>query len=67
MAINNYRQSGGGGFPHVTTAPVVYNGQVEIRQALIDAATASGTIDPATFADVNWKLRARACRSSRTG
>lgn len=56
VAINNYRQSGGGGFPHVTTAPVVYNGQVEIRQALIDAATASGTIDPATFADVNWRL-----------
>ncbi|NAS26564.1 bifunctional metallophosphatase/5'-nucleotidase [Herbidospora sp. NEAU-GS84] len=56
VAINNYRQSGGGGFPHVTTAPVVYNGQVEIRQALIDAATASGTIDPAAFADVNWRL-----------
>ncbi|WP_062346401.1 bifunctional metallophosphatase/5'-nucleotidase [Herbidospora yilanensis] len=56
VAINNYRQSGGGGFPHVTTAPVVYNGQVEIRQALIDAATASGTIDPADFADVNWRL-----------
>ncbi|WP_405147333.1 5'-nucleotidase C-terminal domain-containing protein [Sphaerisporangium sp. NBC_01403] len=56
VAINNYRQSGGGGFPHVTTAPVVYNAQVEIRQALIDAATASGTIDPATFADPNWKL-----------
>ncbi|GAB1821027.1 bifunctional metallophosphatase/5'-nucleotidase [Herbidospora sp. RD11066] len=56
VAINNYRQSGGGGFPHVTTAPVLYNGQVEIRQALIDAATASGTIDPATFADVNWRL-----------
>ncbi|WP_424531273.1 bifunctional metallophosphatase/5'-nucleotidase [Sphaerisporangium viridialbum] len=56
VAINNYRQSGGGGFPHVTSAPVVYNAQVEIRQALIDAATASGTIDPATFADPNWKL-----------
>ncbi|MFC4536850.1 bifunctional metallophosphatase/5'-nucleotidase [Sphaerisporangium dianthi] len=56
VAINNYRQSGGGGFPHVTTAPVVYNAQVEIRQALIEYATASGTIDPATFADPNWKL-----------
>ncbi|WP_214104534.1 bifunctional metallophosphatase/5'-nucleotidase [Acrocarpospora catenulata] len=56
VAINNYRQSGGGGFPHVTTAPVVYNAQVEIRQALIDAASASGTIDPANFADLNWKL-----------
>ncbi|MCC5574621.1 5'-nucleotidase C-terminal domain-containing protein [Microtetraspora sp. AC03309] len=56
VAINNYRQSGGGGFPHVKTAPVVYNAQVEIRQALIEYATASGTIDPATFAEANWKL-----------
>ncbi|MFC4585253.1 bifunctional metallophosphatase/5'-nucleotidase [Sphaerisporangium corydalis] len=56
VAINNYRQSGGGGFPHVKDAPVVYNAQVEIRQALIEYATASGTIDPATFADPNWKL-----------
>lgn len=56
VAINNYRQSGGGGFPHVTTAPVVYNAQVEIRQALIEYATATGTIDPSTFADPNWRL-----------
>ncbi|GAA3512517.1 2',3'-cyclic-nucleotide 2'-phosphodiesterase/3'-nucleotidase [Streptosporangium album] len=56
VAINNYRQSGGGGFPHVTTAPVVYNAQVEIRQALIDYATATGTIDPAGFAEAGWKL-----------
>ncbi|GIH97111.1 bifunctional metallophosphatase/5'-nucleotidase [Planobispora siamensis] len=56
VAINNYRQSGGGGFPHVTTAPVVYNAQVEIRQALIDYATATGVIDAATFAEANWKL-----------
>ncbi|WP_327047340.1 5'-nucleotidase C-terminal domain-containing protein [Microbispora sp. NBC_01189] len=56
VAINNYRQSGGGGFPHVSTAPVVYNAQVEIRQALIEYASATGTIDPATFAEANWKL-----------
>lgn len=56
VAINNYRQSGGGGFPHVATAPVVYNAQVEIRQALIEYAAATGTIDPATFAQANWKL-----------
>ena len=36
LAVNNYRQSGGGGFPAVSTAPVVYNHQVEIRQLLID-------------------------------
>ncbi|WP_432925073.1 bifunctional metallophosphatase/5'-nucleotidase [Microbispora sp. CA-135349] len=56
VAINNYRQSGGGGFPHVSTAPVVYNAQVEIRQALIEYAAATGTIDPATFAEANWRL-----------
>ncbi|NRQ37260.1 bifunctional metallophosphatase/5'-nucleotidase [Nonomuraea sp. NN258] len=56
VAVNNYRQSGGGGFPHVSTAPVLYNAQVEIRQALIEYATAKGTIDPADFAASNWKL-----------
>ncbi|MEU7743672.1 5'-nucleotidase C-terminal domain-containing protein [Nonomuraea sp. NPDC049158] len=56
VAINNYRQSGGGGFPHVAGAPVLYNAQVEIRQALIDYATAKGTINPSDFAAANWRL-----------
>ncbi|MCY9783732.1 5'-nucleotidase C-terminal domain-containing protein [Nocardiopsis sp. EMB25] len=56
MAVNNYRQSGGGNFPHIVDAPVVYNRQAEVRQALIDYATASGTIDPAGFHTVNWRL-----------
>ncbi|WP_123669432.1 5'-nucleotidase C-terminal domain-containing protein [Actinocorallia herbida] len=56
VAVNNYRQSGGGGFPHITTAPVVYNRQVEIRQALIDRASAVGVIDAADFHVLNWKL-----------
>jgi 2',3'-cyclic-nucleotide 2'-phosphodiesterase/3'-nucleotidase len=56
VAINNYRRSGGGGFPHVSTAPVVYNAQVEIRQALIDYASAAGTIDESTFFEPNWRL-----------
>ena len=56
MAVNNYRQSGGGGFPAVSTAPVVYNRQNEIRQLLIDWVTAHGTIDPSEFASVDWKL-----------
>jgi 2',3'-cyclic-nucleotide 2'-phosphodiesterase/3'-nucleotidase len=56
MAVNNYRQSGGGGFPAVATAEVVYNRQNEIRQLLIDWVTAHGTIDPAEFASVDWRL-----------
>ena len=56
VAINNYRQSGGGGFPGVTTAPVVYNAQAEIRQLIIDWVTSHGVIDPAAFASMDWKL-----------
>jgi 2',3'-cyclic-nucleotide 2'-phosphodiesterase / 3'-nucleotidase len=56
LAVNNYRQSGGGGFPAVSTAPVVYNRQNEIRQLLIDWVLANGTIDPAQFASVDWRL-----------
>jgi 2',3'-cyclic-nucleotide 2'-phosphodiesterase/3'-nucleotidase len=56
IAINNYRQSGGGGFPGVTTAPVVYNAQAEIRQLIIDWVTSHGVIDPPTFASIDWRL-----------
>ncbi|SDH19513.1 bifunctional metallophosphatase/5'-nucleotidase [Agrococcus jejuensis] len=56
MAVNNYRQSGGGAFPHVAAAPVVYDDRLEIRQLLIDRASAAGTIDPADFFVENWSL-----------
>ena len=56
VAINNYRQSGGGNFPHVTSAPVVYNRQIEIRQMLIDWVSAQGVIDPSTFSAIDWRL-----------
>jgi 2',3'-cyclic-nucleotide 2'-phosphodiesterase/3'-nucleotidase len=56
VAVNNYRRSGGGGFPHVSTAPVVYNEQQEIRQLLIEWAQERGVIDPADFYADNWQL-----------
>ncbi|MHA7210862.1 bifunctional metallophosphatase/5'-nucleotidase [Arthrobacter sp. MDT1-65] len=56
VATNNYRQSGGGNFPHIATAPVLVNQTTEIRQLLIDYLIAEGTIDPATFSEENWKL-----------
>lgn len=56
VALNNYRRSGGGNFPHVSTAPVVYNEMQEIRQLLIDWAVEKGTIDPADFFEQNWTL-----------
>jgi 2',3'-cyclic-nucleotide 2'-phosphodiesterase/3'-nucleotidase len=56
VAVNNYRQSGGGNFPHVKTAPVVYNRQVEIRQLMIDYVTTTGQVNPATFHTTDWSL-----------
>ncbi|HWO63020.1 MAG TPA: 5'-nucleotidase C-terminal domain-containing protein [Umezawaea sp.] len=58
VAVNNYRQSGGGGFPHISTAPVLLNQQQEIRQLMIDWVKETGEIDPALFAKVDWRLTA---------
>ena len=40
----------------VTTAEVVYNAQVAIREAIVEYASAAGTIDPAAFHVANWRL-----------
>ncbi|MEO9238168.1 MAG: 5'-nucleotidase C-terminal domain-containing protein, partial [Jatrophihabitantaceae bacterium] len=56
IAINNYRQSGGGNYPGVKTAPVVYNAQVEIRQLIIDWVSTNKNIDPTVFSHQDWKL-----------
>ena len=55
VAVNDYRR-GGGGFPHVSDAEVVYGEQAEIRQLLIDWAQDREVIDPAEFAVDNWQL-----------
>ncbi len=67
IAINNYRQSGGGNFPGVTTAPVVYNAQVEIRQLLIDWVTTNKVIDASLFSTQDWKLVANGVPVTITG
>jgi 5'-nucleotidase len=56
MALNNYRQTGGGGFAMLRGAPLVYDKQQEIRQLLIDEVRRRGTIRPADYFHANWKL-----------
>ena len=56
LAVNNYRQSGGGAYPAVAAAPLVYDERLEIRQLLIDWASTRGVIDPADFFVQNWAL-----------
>ena len=56
LAVNNYRQSGGGGFPAVKTAPVVYSNSTDIRQLLIDWVGTQPHHRPGQFASVDWTL-----------
>ena len=56
MAINNYRQSGGGGYTMIQSAPVVKDLQAEIRQLLIDEVKAKGTLRPEDYFTPSWKL-----------
>ena len=56
MALNNYRQTGGGGYAMLSGAPVVYDKQQEIRQLLIDEVRARKTIRPEDYATQNWRL-----------
>ena len=56
MALNNYRQTGGGGYAMLLGAPVVYDEGVEIRQLLIDEVQRRGTIRPADYFTKNWEI-----------
>lgn len=56
IALNSYRQAGGGGYSMLHGAPVVYDRQQDMRQLLIDAARRRGTLDLATSFQQNWFL-----------
>ncbi|MFE5591521.1 bifunctional metallophosphatase/5'-nucleotidase [Streptomyces sp. NPDC056549] len=56
LAVNNYRASGGGAFPHVAGSQQLWANSDEIRNTIIQWVKAKGTVDPGTFASVDWKL-----------
>ncbi|MEU9799466.1 5'-nucleotidase C-terminal domain-containing protein [Streptomyces sp. NPDC051000] len=56
FAVNNYRASGGGNFPHVPQARQLWANSDEIRNVIIQWVKAKGTVDPALFASVDWRL-----------
>ncbi|MGW3405649.1 bifunctional metallophosphatase/5'-nucleotidase, partial [Streptomyces zhihengii] len=56
LAVNNYRASGGGNFPHVAGAQQVWANSEEIRNTIIGWVQTEGTVDPAAFASVGWRL-----------
>jgi 2',3'-cyclic-nucleotide 2'-phosphodiesterase/3'-nucleotidase len=56
VVTNNYRASGGGGFPGLDGNQIVMDAQDENRQALAQYLVAARTFDPS--ADGNWRLAA---------
>lgn len=56
LALNNYRQTGGGGFAMLADAPVVRDEGEEIRELVIEEVRRRGTLRPADYHVVNWRL-----------
>ncbi|MFJ9610857.1 bifunctional metallophosphatase/5'-nucleotidase [Kitasatospora sp. NPDC101176] len=56
LAVNNYRANGGGNFPHVAKAKLVWSNSDEIRNTMIAWVKAKGVIDPADFFTNSWRL-----------
>ncbi|MGW6939785.1 bifunctional metallophosphatase/5'-nucleotidase [Streptomyces xanthophaeus] len=56
LAVNNYRASGGGNFPHVPQARQLWADSDEIRNTIVSWVKAKGTVDAAQFASVGWRL-----------
>jgi 2',3'-cyclic-nucleotide 2'-phosphodiesterase/3'-nucleotidase len=63
LALNNYRQGGGGGYAMLAGAPVVFQKDVDIRQLIIDEVQKAGVLDPAQYAHRNWTLEPAAARA----
>jgi 2',3'-cyclic-nucleotide 2'-phosphodiesterase/3'-nucleotidase/5'-nucleotidase len=56
MAINNYRQTGGGGFFMLAGAPVTFSHDLDIRQLLIDEVKRKGTLRESDYFTQNWRI-----------
>ena len=56
LALNNYRQGGGGGFPGVTGAPVRHTGSESIRDLLIADLEARGDLVPPETFRPGWEI-----------
>ncbi|MCG8469440.1 MAG: 5'-nucleotidase C-terminal domain-containing protein [Gemmatimonadetes bacterium] len=60
MALNNYRQSGGGGFGMIADAPVVYTDETDIATRIIEFIMRRDTLRTTDVFVDNWELRPEA-------
>jgi 2',3'-cyclic-nucleotide 2'-phosphodiesterase/3'-nucleotidase/5'-nucleotidase len=56
LALNSYRQTGGGGYSMLRNAPVVYDKDENIRDLLVEELRRLGEIDPANYEAREWRI-----------
>ncbi|MGQ0814258.1 MAG: 5'-nucleotidase C-terminal domain-containing protein [Gemmatimonadota bacterium] len=64
LALNSYRQAGGGGFSMIANTPVVYDRQEGIRELLIEEVRRRGVLRAADYFTQNWSIVPLAARDS---
>ncbi|HEX5004720.1 MAG TPA: 5'-nucleotidase C-terminal domain-containing protein, partial [Gemmatimonadales bacterium] len=64
LALNSYRQEGGGGFEALRGAPVVYDQNESVRDLLVADLRRRKQINPAQFGVRNWSLSPAAALAS---
>lgn len=56
MALNSYRQSGGGGYTMVARAPIVYDSSEDIRELLVEEVRRARTLQTASYLRSSWAI-----------
>ena len=56
MAVNSYRQAGGGGYGMLSRAPIVYDKGEDIRELLVSEIRRVGTLQAAAYLKPSWAI-----------
>jgi 2',3'-cyclic-nucleotide 2'-phosphodiesterase / 3'-nucleotidase / 5'-nucleotidase len=56
LALNSYRQAGGGGYSMLAGAPVIYDKGEDIRELLVDEIRRARTIQAAAYLRPSWAI-----------
>jgi 2',3'-cyclic-nucleotide 2'-phosphodiesterase (5'-nucleotidase family) len=64
LALNNYRQAGGGGYDMIAGAEVVHDRQEDIRELLIAEVRRRGVVRPSDFHVPSWRIEPAAAAAA---
>src|SRR5438046_170475 len=64
LAVNSYRQGGGGGYTMIAHAPVIYDKGEDVRELLVDEIRRARTIQAAAYPHPSWAIIPDAARAA---